>query len=1758
GGTGDTRDFFEVHIDGAGTVTLGSDAELDNDLNVHGGKLLIPSYSLHVANAGADGSAASVIDAGAEVEMTGTAFFRSSLNNQGPLTISGTLDLQGGKFDTHNNLTLAATGRIDQSGGLLGVGDTFTINSGAVFNGTGGRVRGKSDGDDYAPTVTNNGTSTVFWDFLGDGGTSANPAVIGGSQPITVKGTVIRDSGYVNLGASTLKVEGHWDNNVGTAAFNAGTGTVEFTGAGASTISGNTNFYHLKCVTAGKALTHEAGSTTGVQGTYTLTGASGSNIVLRSSTSGSKWFLNNSSGSNAVTRVDVKDSDASSGGTIDARNNCVDSTGNLNWSFGVGACKACAADIWCATGLSCDPVPGGGTKLCHATAANCVEGAVDSCSDTGKTAGTTASSCADTGAAVEAAVSWVCQADQTWSQVACTANQYCSAGACTACTTTQCPTFLSCRDGSPCCDLDSECATTDYCDDGTSGSPRFVCETAPVLARGTLNTATYACTTDQDIGWRTDVGGSAPADACVLYDANDAELPNLFDIWVNKAKAIDNPNLSGDGVWSPYLYHAVSPAAGVNVWEFDSLACGDGHWFRNVMMGYVRSEAGATDGGASTSCCDASTDCVDDYVAGSTWGCYNSGACWNTGSTASTNEYCNAGTWVDNDNSQAACDACVATLRWNLGGEVAATSCCGDDAAEFRRTEDSHSSTLAWDDNQVACCDAATDCLFAATCYAAQAAGTSPQVTTSGSDQYAHCYNASGSGQWLECDESDWMDYWCGNVCGPKLGVSNPRSPTNTPNPAWNATRAGESGVGEYPDVGSTYGCCGDDANEIYRTAQGFLADTTDTCCTLATKCVHGELCYTTGQSLGNRLCSSGSWTCTAPTTFTVASSSLAALNHERAAVTVTLGPSGTYVLEQTVPASVSYGTVTGTSYTVTGLLDNTRYCFRAGCAGGPWATEQCLITPDRTFPSVPDLTVADVSGVSSVSLKEDDKGLLGLVAYMPFEEGAGAVAENWAAAATDATLSAPAWGAGVDGRAASALVAAGGTSGSFPAQASLNPAVYTVTAWIYPQVGSYWALAVGKDGGVGGRNYCMYLGNNDNGGNTYVHHRFMANGNWNDGHDSSWSIPKNQWTHVAIWNDGNIARIYLNGVLDTEYDFAGALTVVNVPVTFANSMVGRLDEVRIYNRNLTQREIVDLMQSKVSRRAVQRHVAAGGGRSVSSCAAKGWAVDSAASADSLTVCGGTPGCATGKTFLQARSACEVAGARLCSLTELQAGEVQGAGGCSYDATLLWTSTPCASGYMVQMGNPANGGRACVSAASTAAFLCCADTAPLNDSWTPVRSETGCEALAAAHGGDWGNLTMNGSPSGVCGETDNGLGGCSAGVAWETARAKCTAAGARLCTHTELGASEAKGTGCSYEANQVWSSTPCGPGSFWVRKGDAATTWDQCVAETATSGTYSTLAARCCADSDPASAEDYRFLYTDLFSYADASDAAGPLPPNAVTVTAVSTNQVNVSWSGAADEGTTYYLFSRALDEAGNRSNLVPFGGFEEGMHGCDVPSSYGTYAVVNESCHTGSGCLKFTGGAGECEYLVDKDMIQAGKTYRLSAWVKEVGTTNCDQYLHARWWLADGTNVITVGGDVATDGAWHYTEVFITLPGDRGAVTGFSFYLAYDADCSGTRTIDDVEVVEIDRGTVVRGLKDSYVDETTGAAGGTDSGWTTAGSYADTGLSVNTQYCYRIQARDNGDTAGAWTATSCATTWQCSVHGDCAAGNYCTAGHLC
>lgn len=117
-------------------------------------------------------------------------------------------------------------------------------------------------------------------------------------------------------------------------------------------------------------------------------------------------------------------------------------------------------------------------------------------------------------------------------------------------------------------------------------------------------------------------------------------------------------------------------------------------------------------------------------------------------------------------------------------------------------------------------------------------------------------------------------------------------------------------------------------------------------------------------------------------------------------------------------------------------------------------------------------------------------------------------------------------------------------------------------------------------------------------------------------------------------------------------------------------------------------------------------------GPSSSSCSDLGWG--NAANHGSLDVCGESDlslgGCSGDLTWAGAKAFCEHAGARLCTMEELQSDETRGTG-CSYDNKLVWTSDLCGDGSYTQAYGSTRRYSDTTCEASTASGLarCCAD-----------------------------------------------------------------------------------------------------------------------------------------------------------------------------------------------------------------------------------------------------------------------------------------------------------------------------------------------------------------------------------------------------------------------------------------------------------------
>ena len=160
-----------------------------------------------------------------------------------------------------------------------------------------------------------------------------NGGYLGGVSPsgnMDVGNVTIASDATLKGTTGTFNVSGDWTNN-GNYTHNNGTVTF-LDNSGASSITGSTTFYNFTCTTAGKTLKFDstAGKTQTISNWFTITGSSGSPVVIAPSTPGDAANID-------VTNATVQHANVSyshnSGNTIYAVNSN-DGDNNQGWMFG--------------------------------------------------------------------------------------------------------------------------------------------------------------------------------------------------------------------------------------------------------------------------------------------------------------------------------------------------------------------------------------------------------------------------------------------------------------------------------------------------------------------------------------------------------------------------------------------------------------------------------------------------------------------------------------------------------------------------------------------------------------------------------------------------------------------------------------------------------------------------------------------------------------------------------------------------------------------------------------------------------------------------------------------------------------------------------------------------------------------------------------------------------------------------------------------------------------------------------------------------------------------------------------------------------------------------------------------------------------------------------------------------------------------------------------------------------------------------------
>jgi Concanavalin A-like lectin/glucanases superfamily/Domain of unknown function (DUF1929)/Bacterial Ig domain/Glyoxal oxidase N-terminus/Fibronectin type III domain len=251
-----------------------------------------------------------------------------------------------------------------------------------------------------------------------------------------------------------------------------------------------------------------------------------------------------------------------------------------------------------------------------------------------------------------------------------------------------------------------------------------------------------------------------------------------------------------------------------------------------------------------------------------------------------------------------------------------------------------------------------------------------------------------------------------------------------------------------------------------------------------------------------------------------------------------------------------AFSTTGGTTHstTVTGLTNGGSYIFYVRC-------QDVALNPDPGD-FVISFGVADPSLVAAYSLNE----------------GSGTTVADASGHGLVGTIAGATWT--TQGRFGNALSFNGTNSWvTVPSNAALNLTNrMTLEAWVFPTAhGGLWRDVLIKERS-NGEVYNLYS-NTDAGVPAAFAVRSAAPGSPVGAIGTS-SLPLNLWTHLAVTYDGSKLRLYVNGVQVADAAMTGSMVSSSGALRIGGNSVwgeyfqGQIDEIRIYNRALSQAQI--------------------------------------------------------------------------------------------------------------------------------------------------------------------------------------------------------------------------------------------------------------------------------------------------------------------------------------------------------------------------------------------------------------------------------------------------------------------------------------------------------------------------------------------------------------------------------------------------------
>ena len=196
-----------------------------------------------------------------------------------------------------------------------------------------------------------------------------------------------------------------------------------------------------------------------------------------------------------------------------------------------------------------------------------------------------------------------------------------------------------------------------------------------------------------------------------------------------------------------------------------------------------------------------------------------------------------------------------------------------------------------------------------------------------------------------------------------------------------------------------------------------------------------------------------------------------------------------------------------------------------------------------------------------------------GLVLAFGFNENSGTTVNDASGQRNNGAVSNTAWTTGKFGQALSFNGTSSWVTVNNATSLNLSNRM-TLEVWVYPTTTSGWRTVIMREPNA---NY--YL-DSSNGSFTGAGPSAGVNNGSNQDVYGSSSLPLNTWSHLAATWDGTTLRVYVNGAQVASKAIGQAIVATTSPLHIGGNsnwgeyFAGKIDEVRVYNRALSQAEI--------------------------------------------------------------------------------------------------------------------------------------------------------------------------------------------------------------------------------------------------------------------------------------------------------------------------------------------------------------------------------------------------------------------------------------------------------------------------------------------------------------------------------------------------------------------------------------------------------